>query len=516
MEEISMLQVLLVDDEPLELQALRDHVDWEALGVGNVMTAKNGKIAYESILEQEPNIVITDVHMPVMDGIALAKKIHALNRKIKVVFLSGYDDFSYVKSAMQMGAVDYLLKPFTAKNVENVIQKVKDILDRERLFSQSLEALERQLLERLCTGPETEKATLLEELSRIKKAESASNTWGMLLFFGVPGKSLADSLLKNMAGAYAVWSDEGKLAVLLHGYVEPKEGGQKALDFMFRLTGQQYSGVCLNKRYIKTANLPEGYRMLKTWETSVYYKPAGSLLAVSGADPDFTPAAPSAAPRTIPQAMAEEHLTRLEQLFPYENEERTREEADRILQHFEELHLSRSEAESCLRQMLSLLGHRLSATLGGSCRPDLGQKKPEGFRHAAALREALLAAFHQILSETRERESGKNAYVVRKVKEYVQLHYGEPMTVEAIAEEIHLSVNYVRSIFKDSTGQTILEYVTDYRFAKACELLQNPTLRVKEVANMVGYENISYFGSVFTKRYRMTPNEYRKKFVQIS
>ena len=165
-----MLQVLLVDDEPLELQALQDHVNWKALGVGRVMTARNGKIAYESILEQEPDIVVTDVHMPVMDGITLARKIHALNRKIKVVFLSGYDDFSYVKSAMQMGAVDYLLKPFTGKSVEAVIRKVKDVLDRERLFSQSLEALERQLLERLCTGSEAEEATVLEELSSIRRA----------------------------------------------------------------------------------------------------------------------------------------------------------------------------------------------------------------------------------------------------------------------------------------------------------------------------------------------------------
>ena len=86
-------------------------------------------------------------------------------------------------------------------------------------------------------------------------------------------------------------------------------------------------------------------------------------------------------------------------------------------------------------------------------------------------------------------------------EEYVQQHYGEPMTVDAIADEIHFSVNYVRSIFKEGTGQTILEYVTDYRFARACELLKDPTLRVKDVANRVGYENISYFGSVFTKRY---------------
>ena len=144
-----MLRILLVDDEPLELQALRDHVDWARLGIDQVATARNGRAAYESILEKEPDIVITDVHMPVMDGITLARKIRELNQHIKVIFLSGYDDFSYVQSALQMGAADYLLKPFTASDIENVILKVKEALNRDMLFSHSLETLEQQLLERL-------------------------------------------------------------------------------------------------------------------------------------------------------------------------------------------------------------------------------------------------------------------------------------------------------------------------------------------------------------------------------
>ena len=127
-----------------------------------------------------------------------------------------------------------------------------DVLDRERLFSQSLEALERQLLERLCTGSEAEEATVLEELSSIRRAGACSETFGMLLFFFVPGKSLADSILKNMTSSHAVWSGEGKLAVLLHGCVDPGEGGRKILNFLFRLTGQSYSGVYLTKRYLKT------------------------------------------------------------------------------------------------------------------------------------------------------------------------------------------------------------------------------------------------------------------------
>lgn len=507
-----MLRVLLVDDEPLELQALRDHVNWNDLGVGEVLAAKNGRIAYEMVLEQEPDIVITDVHMPVMDGIMLARKIYELNRRIKVVFLSGYDDFTYVKSAMQMGAVDYLLKPFTQKSVAEVILKVKELLEKERLFSQSLEALERQLLERLCTGNEAEQSFLLGELSRIKRAESVTDTYGMLLFFGVSGKSLSDSLLKNMPEIHAAWVDENRLAVILRGYTEPEEAGIRIRSLLQKLTGLLYSGVYLDRRCLKAEELSDGYRILKTWGTFIYYRHAGCLKGVreeeSASLPShFTP------PHEVSEPLMEECLSRLEKLFPYENEELTTAGVDHLIQAFQDRRLPRSAAESNLRRFCQLLERRLQATFGGMQKLTFDPRKLEACRYAEELRTLLLDSLRRMSVMNQERENGKNAYVVRRVKEYVQQHYGEPMTVDAIADEIHLSVNYVRSIFKDGTGQTILEYVTDYRFAKACELLKNPALRIREVANMVGYENISYFGSVFTKRYRMTPNEYRRQFL---
>ena len=107
----------------------------------------------------------------------------------------------------------------------------------------------------------------------------------------------------------------------------------------------------------------------------------------------------------------------------------------------------------------------------------------------------------------------KTAYVVRKVHEYVQNHYSQSVTVEDMAAEIHFSANYIRTIFKEGTGQTILEYITNYRFERASELLKDPKYKVKEVSMQVGYENVSYFCSVFTKRYGVTPNEYRKKYL---
>ena len=276
-----MLRILLVDDEPLELQALRDHVDWARLGINQVATARNGKAAYESILEKEPDIVITDVHMPVMDGITLARKIRELNQHIKVIFLSGYDDFSYVQSALQMGAADYLLKPFTASDIENVILKVKEALNRDMLFSHSLETLEQQLLERLCLEGDSQQSMLLDELSRTRKLSSGADQYGCLIFFSVSVKSLVDYLLKNMAGIHAAWLDENRLGVILRGYADPYDTGLRIQKLLEKLTGFPYSGAYLEERCLKDIQLRPAWQVLKAMEDAVYYLPAGSLVGIS-------------------------------------------------------------------------------------------------------------------------------------------------------------------------------------------------------------------------------------------
>ncbi|MDO4292452.1 MAG: response regulator [Eubacteriales bacterium] len=488
-----MLRILLVDDEPLELMALRDHVDWKKLEIGEVLTAKNGRSAYELVLEREPDIVITDVHMPGMDGIALAQRIYEFNRKIKVVFLSGYDDFDYVKSAMRVGAVDYLLKPFTAAEIGEVIGRVKEALGRERLYSHSLESLEQTLIRQLCTGSGEGREAVLRELARIRQALGGSGQNGLLFFLGVSSRALSDYLMKNISGIRAVWVEDGGILVILQGYADPAELGRRIQEALRHLNGQRYSGVYLARRCVPDEELYECSQIVRSWGTALYYEPEGTLKGVRCAEEGFSGKTVSDEERNRFWERAKEELDSLLS----GTEDRVEETVDGLLQSM---------------KALGLTGREVGGRLQGLW-PDI--KTAENCRSASELRGQLLQGLKQLRMEVQARDSGRNAFVVLKVKEYVQLHYGEPMTVEAIAERIHLSVNYVRSIFKEGTGQTILEYVTDYRFEKACELLKNPLLRVKDVANRVGYENISYFGSVFTKRYHMTPNEYRKKFGQI-
>lgn len=108
--------------------------------------------------------------------------------------------------------------------------------------------------------------------------------------------------------------------------------------------------------------------------------------------------------------------------------------------------------------------------------------------------------------------SDTTEYVVRKVKDYIHRNYAGQITAEDLAAQIHLTQNYIRTIFKEGTGKTVLEYLTEYRFEKACELFRETPLKVKEISVRVGYENVPYFCTLFTRIYGMTPNEYRKKY----
>ena len=382
-----MLKILLVDDEPLELQALREHVDWEGLGIGRVDTAKNGRAAYEKILEQEPDIVITDVSMPVMDGITLAAKIHELNQRIKVIFLSGYDDFSYVQSALQLGASDYLLKPFTPEDIAKVIRKVKDALNRDLLFSHSLETLEQQLLERLCLEGESQQPVLLEELSRTRQLSSGSDRYGMLAFFSVSGSALPDHLLKNIPSIQAAWMEGDRLGIILRGYADPHESSLKIQEMLKALTGFPYNGAYLDQRGLKDVQLRPAWQLLKNQEDSVYYLNAGSLKkirlpesAMDAGNSSLSFLLPPYISGDLPDSVLEEELEHLEQLFPYEREAETEEETDRFLSRIQKMGLSRKSLENSVLRMLTLLERRISS--GSSCRFSLSRSQLEGCRCA--------------------------------------------------------------------------------------------------------------------------------------
>jgi len=128
--------------------------------------------------------------------------------------------------------------------------------------------------------------------------------------------------------------------------------------------------------------------------------------------------------------------------------------------------------------------------------------------------QALLADWcGRMMALIREKDHDKNLPIVRRIRELIDERAGEALTVEELASSVYLSPNYIRTLFKEKTGQTILEYMTNVRIDRASALLRDKSLKVHEVARAVGYENVSYFCSLFQKHRGVTPNEYRKKLL---
>lgn len=148
-----MYDILLVDDEKIELEALEHYVPWETMGLRVAGTARNGKEALEQMKLLEPQIIITDVRMPVMDGLEFARRAKQLNANVKIIFLSGHNEFQYIKSALNLEASGYLLKPVDVSELGETMEKMKSRLDSEALLAHSAASMSEGLLFKLLHEP---------------------------------------------------------------------------------------------------------------------------------------------------------------------------------------------------------------------------------------------------------------------------------------------------------------------------------------------------------------------------
>lgn len=501
-----MYRILLVDDERMELEALRSYIDWKALGIDRVDTARNGKAAYELVLEKQPDIVITDIQMPVMDGLALARKIYELSRKIKIIFLTGYDEFSYVREALRVNAVDFLMKPFSEESIAKVIGRVKTEIERDNLFSDSVDVWEKRMLQRICCEVQTDQGELVAEFQRGRGRQEEKQSYGIIQFQNVTHKNIAGNMDRRLAEIEALWIDGRILNFLVRDYADVENCAKRIQKILLELTGKTYSCV-YQSQSVSLENLRNTYRALKDWEDDMFYEEDGCIKSVGEGTVLESVEAQGPEGR-----QRKEFCERLEECIRSGGEEELEEALDNLCGFYRN---RRTERELLLRDIYWIV-FKLEEKF-----PDIAEGKKEDIHHRltdsgslSEVKQLLKGHFGHLAAAYGGSMGGKGSFVVRKVMEYVGKNYARAMTVEEMAQEIHLSSNYIRSIFKEGTGQTVLEYITNYRFEKACGLLRDPSYKIKEVSNRVGYENVSYFCSVFTKRFGMTPNEFRNKNLQ--
>ncbi|MDU0332336.1 response regulator [Paenibacillus sp. 3LSP] len=520
-------RVILVDDEPVILRSLRVAVPWEELGLEIVGEARGGEAALELIRELSPHMVISDIRMPGMDGITLMKEVLAENANRLFIFVSGYGEFEYAREALREGAFDYLLKPIDHDELIEMIKRAKKTLEkraendkllhsvqvlsmlaRERMFAEFIEGNQSQSHLQHMRWLENSELTqdyfmaVIQLDHFVKLNEQWSPEERRLWLFAV----------RNILGEWSV--AHGALTMF------PFHGGEWVLLFPSALTSQKeelgsdairqiqlYTKLTCSVGFSQTAagleRLSEAYQSAtRALYQRFYSDRAGVFIDQPGREPGADREA------KYPKHLEAVLLDSVRTL----NRERLLSALDETKQYLEQQAFSKEAAERMMVELTVVMFRQYEQmNLLSEWSLEGLLQELQSLGTLSEMIGLLKTNFGRWISESRDSQIKDNVQnVIAKTQEYILSNYHKDLSMEEVAERADLSISHFCLLFKQVTGYTFLEYLTECRIDKAKYILKNSQVKVYQVAPMVGYQDPRYFTQVFKKVTGMTPTEYRE------
>ncbi|MCG3210408.1 MAG: Regulator of RpoS [Anaerolineae bacterium] len=522
-----MYKVFLVEDEIVTREGIRDNVNWRAAGFEFCGEAPDGEMALSLIETTHPDVLITDIKMPFMDGLQLSRIVRKRMPGVKIIILSGHDEFSYAQEAVKLGVTEYLLKPVSARDLQQALLAVARQLDDDRYAQENVEQLRAQLADnrqlvtekfllRLVTGDLTA-SEAIEESRRLGLDIIAAGYQVIVVKIEVcqqPEQAdfqeyqyvrrLLAELVNHNADVFLIKKDLEELVLLLKGSNE-HQLAQESL-FLTKLIREQAAG---RTRCILRVGTGRAQRRI------------GDI------------------PLSLAEAMAA-----LQQDSPLSRQPVPDNEADKA----ELLKLDKSALENFLRFGVpgdfETFFDAFLAPLSASARRSyliknyifidivlttakfvhqLGGIVDEVIPEINAVETLLMniKTVTQIREEARKiiasalafRDAlAGNSYTatLQQAREFIEQRYHQPdISLNEVAAHINLSPSHFSAVFSRETGETFKEYLTRVRIDKAKELLKTTNLKSFEISDQVGYADPHYFSVVFKKSTGMSPTQFK-------
>lgn len=536
---MNLYRIILVDDEEEVRKSIIKKIDWENAGFKVVGDAENGQEALEKIEILEPDVVLTDIKMPYMDGLTLAAKIREKYPSIKMVIFSGFDDFEYAKQAIKLNVIEYILKPVNVEELTAILLKIKNNLDEEiaqrrdvnllrENYRKSLPIIREHFLNDLIRRPVPQKEAqeklrqygmdILDAkkwvVAAIEIEHGEINREGGLSFHKekelIPISIL--QMLKEML--------EGTFRILLFtASTETRQVLIAAIDETNSQTGfiTVMGDVCKEiKRVLEvpvTVGIGKGCTSLS--DISVSYQSAVDALGYkamvgTGGVIYIYDVEPMKKGKLLWESQDEAQLFSAVKFGP---SLQIRETVDEILARIggAKVHVSQQQVYqiSIVNSIIRLVQQYdldLPEIFGREGYPEnIGKMIKEevfgGWLYDTCLR------IHEQLSQERETSMQR---VIQEAKRYIQENYPDPeLSVEKLCRHLHMSPAYFSTMFKKETGQAYTAYLTEVRLNQAVELLRMTDDKTYVIAAKVGYQEQNYFSYVFKKRFGVSPTKYR-------
>lgn len=534
---MNLYRIILVDDEEEVRKGIIRKIDWEALGFQVVGDAENGQDALEKIEQLEPDVVMTDIRMPYMDGLTLTSWIRQKYPSVKVLIFSGFDDFEYAQKAIKLNVTEYILKPVNVEELTRILNRVRENLDQEieqrrdvdRLresYLSSLPILRELFLNDMVRGnmPAENIRQKLEEykidilgaekwLTAVINVENeASEETGLTLhqekeLIPISVKSLLEDNLKDYCRFMAFNSAVG---VTLIAAVD----GERKQTSLIDLLGD----ICKEiKRILQvTVTIGIGYFSRELEQLPAAYQSAVDALGYreivgTGKTIYINDMEPVSRGKLQLETRDEADLIAVVKFGTREKIEAAsqklccRMEGARV--HMRQLQVYQMSIINCLIRLMQQQDLELGTMFGTDemyGKVIYGNMKPEEF--ASVITEVGCR-----MNEAMNRERDKTAKkVILEAKQYILDHYQDPeLSVDVMCRQLHMSPAYFSTVFKRETGQTYIAYLTEVRLDKAVELLNTTDDKTYVIAQKVGYQEQNYFSYVFKKRFGISPTKFR-------
>ncbi|MFB9276111.1 response regulator [Cohnella cellulosilytica] len=530
-----MYKIMLVDDEAEVREGIRNRIAWQEHGYDCVGDYENGMDALEAAELLKPDVVLTDINMPFMDGLELTRQLAERLPWTKVVILTGYDDFDYAQRAVKLSVKDFILKPITREELIGVLDSIKGELDEEKDRRENLVRLERQLRESLPVLKER----FLERMvgTSIGLGEMAQR----MAYFGLNLPGPAYVVLAADAdhfGEAAPDADRELLRFALHNIVQ-EIAAREAESAVFR--SREEKAVCIlsggadDRLFDRAQALAEEIR--RSVETYLRFTvTVGIGLPVSGLA-DIRQAYRSAVAaldyrvllgtnrvisitdlegrRGLSADTTGDWERRLVIGVKTGSAEETEQAAAAIVSQLKTAAPSIEQAYVRIQKLIvSLLNALEESGAGAGLFGDGVNPITEVYRFKTL--DEIELWLKELCGESIRMLAEKRSDMARgfmvKAEAYIRDNFADPgLSLKTVCEIVHMSNSYFSAMFKARTGKTFVEYLTWHRVEKAKELLAATDLKSYEIAAEVGYADPHYFSVLFKKATGDTPTEYRNR-----
>lgn len=530
-----MFSVLIVDDDIATVDVIRDSIDWASLGINNVLTAYNAAGAQKIISQQKIDIVISDIEMPQASGLDLLKWIREQKIECEFLFLTCHESFSYATDAIQYEASAYLVKPFDMEIMKLTLQKIINKLDEkqalkknseyEKWMEKNIRFMKLDFWKQLLEGSFQNESQIENELS-VRHLEYETGKLYSIIYIKIINveediekyqKSVFDFLMENLISeiisdksednSIVRFNSDNSISYFVICSNADKELLKEKCIKLIEASKKRLSSIitcCISN----PCKITEIYLCRKKMEKLLYYN-VGTGNQVVFEDEIKIP------------DKNDIQILDINKLAAYVSEKDKNAILYYLKQTFNELSLNNRMHIYSLYLMKQEITQVVFA--------DLMQKGIHASKlfhddhHFQLSNRALESTVDMIrwvnylLEKTfeYEKEVKKSASLIDKINQYVHEHYSEDIGRNQIAAEFYLTPEYLAKLYKKRTGVSLKNYINEYRIEKAKELLRTSDKSISDIAEAVGFDNFSYFSTLFKKITGLAPKDYKDEMEKL-